>query len=142
MLYLLECSGALPRNIWTDSSVCLRHMPVCSGGSAYSEVATFEKESKVQRWLWKSQSKMVITFTATLIKPTFGPIELAWGVFIFIGFFVYMYLFWLESSVSVAASSADGAPFRAACCSFLCSSIILAGLTPVTTCSCQCTEPM
>lgn len=85
---------------------------------------------------------MVITFTATLIKPTFGPIELAWGVFIFIGFFVYMYLFWLESSVSVAASSADGAPFRAACCSFLCSSIILAGLTPVTTCSCQCTEPM
>lgn len=83
---------------------------------------------------------MVITFTATLIKPTFGPIELAWRVFI--GFFVYMYLFWLESSVSVAASSADGAPFRAACCSFLCSSIILAGLTPVTTCSCQCTEPM
>lgn len=34
-----------------------------------------------------------ITFTATLFKPTFSPVELAWGVFIFVGFFCLLVSF-------------------------------------------------
>lgn len=95
-LYWLGCSGDLPRNLLMWAHVCIfvhldRHIclpaDVClcvQGVSASVEIATSKTESKVQRWLWRSESKMVITFTANLVKPTFGPIELVWGFFFFL----------------------------------------------------------
>ena len=66
-------------------------MSACPGGSASAEVATSDTESKNRRWLWRSESKVVIAFTASLVKPALGAIELVWGFFF--GLFSCLFFF-------------------------------------------------
>lgn len=65
-LYLLWCSGTWPRNLLMWARLIFVHLnrhiclPVCSGVSASAEVATSETQSKVQRWLRRSESHSLL----------------------------------------------------------------------------------
>lgn len=66
--------------------------------SASVKLTTSETESKVQRWLWRSESKVIITFTASLVKPAIGPAEAVCILLLLFGLSVYfvllLVLFW------------------------------------------------
>lgn len=66
------------------------HMLICLSASVPG--ATSETKSKVERWLWRSESKVIIPLIASLVKAAVGPIKVVCILLLWV-FFCLCY-FW------------------------------------------------